>query len=231
MMKTVRSGLVLLLLGAGLPGAALLSAQTAAPAVAAVIRETIGRVEVKTPGAAEWQTAEPGQTLDQAALISTGLQSTVRIAIGNSTITVRPLTRLSLEELAAAQGGEQVRVHLRAGRIRAEVKPPPGGKVDFSVRSPTATASVRGTVFDFDGTRLTVEEGRVHLGGEAVTGTYVGTGHTSAADPERGKTSTALERVKEELAPALPVGVETVPGASAAPAGGGLSFEFAWTED
>jgi hypothetical protein len=221
-MKRVRIGLVLLMLGAG-----LLSAQT----VAAFIRETTGTVEIKAPGAAEWKAAEAGQALDQAALISTGFKSTARIAIGNSTILVRPLTRLSLEEIAATQNGEQVTLNLRAGRVRAEVKPPPGGSIDFSVRSPTSTASVRGTVFDFDGTRLSVEEGRVHLGGEAVTGAYVGTGHTTTVDPGSGKTASALERVKAELTPALPVGVEAVPGASAAPSGGGLSLEFAWTEE
>ena len=131
-------------------GAACLGAQTAR------IQQITGTVEVKTPGAAEWRAAEIGQTLDQASLISTGFKSTALVRIGGSALIVRPLTRLSLGEIAAAQNEERVTVDLRAGRIRADVKPPAGVKTSFTVRSPMATASVRGTVFDFDGILLRV---------------------------------------------------------------------------
>jgi hypothetical protein len=138
------------------------------------------------------------------------------------------LTRLSLEEIALKQNEEQVMLNLRAGRVRADVIPPPKGKVDFSIRSPTVTASVRGTVFDFDGTRLSVEEGRVRLSGESVTGAYIGAGHSTAVDTETGKTATVAEVLKEELSPALPAGVDTVPEAPAAPVSGGLGIGFEW---
>jgi hypothetical protein len=209
-------------------GAALLGAQTAPTAR---ILETSGTVEVKAPGAAEWEAAEAGQVLERASLISTGFRSTALIRIGNSDITVRPLTRLSLEEIAANQDGERVTLNLRAGRVRADVKPPAGGRTDFSVRAPTATASVRGTVFDFDGTRLRVEEGRVRLSGESVTGAYISAGHSTAVDPKSGKTAAVIERVKEELAPALPAGVDAVPAAPAAvPVSGSLGIGFEWEE-
>jgi hypothetical protein len=221
-MKKAGIGILLLM------SAALLEAQTAP---AAVIRETTGTVEVKGPGAAEWKAAKAGQELDKASLISTGFKSTALVRIGNSNITVRPLTRLSVEELAAGQKGEEVRLNLRAGRIRVDVKPPVGGTVNFSVRSPTATASVRGTVFDFDGIALTVEEGRVHLGGETVTGAYIGAGHSTTVDPEKGKTATVLEGVKEELTPPLPAGVDAAPDLSgAAGAYGNLDIGFDWPE-
>jgi hypothetical protein len=221
-MKGMMVGLLLLM------SAALLGAQTAP----AYIREVTGTVETKAPGAAEWIAAAAGQTLDRASLVSTGFNSTALIGIGNSTIMVRPLTRLSLEELAAAQGKEQVTLNLRAGRVRVDVEPPVDGTVDFSVRSPMATASVRGTVFEFDGTRLSVEEGRVHLGGAAVTGAYVGRGHSTVADPETGKTALAVERVKEEMAPALPAGADAALSRPAAPVpvSGGLGIGFGWNE-
>jgi hypothetical protein len=221
-----RAGIGFLLL---VSGAVFLGAQTA------VVREITGTVEIKAPGAAEWKAAVTGQTLERASLISTGFKSTALIMIGNSAVTVRPLTRLSLEEIVLNQNEEQVTLNLRAGRIRADVKPPVGGKTDFSVRSPIATASVRGTVFDFDGTLLRVEEGRVHLGGESITGVYIGKGHSTAADTESGKTASVIERVKEELSPALPVGIDTVPAAkeavpapAAAPVSGGLGIGFDW---
>jgi hypothetical protein len=220
-MKTVSIGLLMLM-----AGAVFLGAQTTSTAV---IREVAGTVEIKAPGASEWKAAVRGQTLDRAALISTGFRSTALIMVGNSAVTVRPLTRLSLDEIVLKQNGEQITLNLRAGRIRADVKPPVGGKTDFSVRSPTATASVRGTVFDFDGTLLRVEEGQVHLGGESVTSAYIGAGHSTSVDTETGKTATVIERVKEELAPALPAGVDVVPEApAAAPASAGLGIGFDW---
>jgi hypothetical protein len=203
--------------------AALLGAQTA------FVVETSGTVEIKAPGASEWKAAEAGQALDRAALFSTGFRSTALIRIGNSSVMVRPLTRLSLEEIIVRQGEERVTLGLRAGRVRADVKPPAGGRTDFSVRAPMVTASVRGTVFDFDGTRLAVEEGRVHLGGESVTGAYIGMGHSTAADTETGKTAAVIETIKEELSPALPAGVDAAPAAqAAAPVSGGLGIKLEW---
>jgi ferric-dicitrate binding protein FerR (iron transport regulator) len=187
-------------------------------------------VEVKGPGAAEWKAAEAGQTLEKDFLISTGFKSTALLTIGNSTVTVKPLTRLSLEEIVMKQHGEQVALNLRAGRVRAEVAAPAGGKTDFTVRSPVATASVRGTVFEFDGMRLSVEEGRVHLTGEGVTGAYIGKGHATTVDTETGKTATAAEAVKEDLVPASPAGLDTVPSGTTTtvPVNGGLGIGLEW---
>jgi hypothetical protein len=218
-----------------LVSAAFLGAQAAPQTVAAVIREVSGTVETKAPGAAEWKAAAAGQELDTASLISTGFRSTALVGIGNSTVTVHPLTRLSLEEIAEGQNGDTVTLNLRTGRIRADVKPPAGRAIDFSVRSPVATASVRGTVFEFDGLRLSVEEGRVHLGGQTVTGAYVGAGHSTAADPETGKTAAVIERVKEEMVPALPAGsgANTAPSgpAAAVPVSADLGIGFRWGEE
>jgi hypothetical protein len=213
-----KAGLGFLLLMAG---AALLAAQTAR------IREISGTVEIKRPGAPDWEAAKAGQALDTAALISTGFKSTALVDVGNSTVLVRPLTRLSLEELAGT--GERVALNLRAGRIRAEVKPPAGGKVDFTIRSPSVTASVRGTVFDFDGVRLRVEEGRVYLAGENAAGAYISTGHAVEA-AETGTVPAVITAVKETLAPAPPAGVDTVPVIiTPGPSRANLDLRFDWS--
>jgi hypothetical protein len=122
----------------------------------ALLREIRGTVEVKEPGATDWKPGQRGQTLERRTMISTGFKSGALIEIGNSTLNVQPLTRLSLEELAAADKNEQVNLSLRTGRIRANVKPPVGGSLEFTVKSPTATASVRGTVFELNGVELRV---------------------------------------------------------------------------
>jgi hypothetical protein len=181
---------------------------SAAFAQNAVLREFVGKVETKAPGSTAWVPAVTGQRLSNTTVISTGFKSTAAIVIGNSVIIVRPLTRLTLEELRQSAGTEQINLNLQTGRIRAEVSPPPGGKIDFRVRAPIATASVRGTSFEFDGTWLSVNEGRVRLTGGDGTSVYVSTGHQTATDPATGKTPGTLETIKEDLTPALPAGTE-----------------------
>jgi hypothetical protein len=213
-----KTGLVFLLL----LGAVLLGAEGAR------IEQVTGTVEVKTPGTSAWRAAQAGQVLDSASLISTGFKSTALVRIGNSVITVRALTRLSLEEIAAAQEEERVTVYLQTGRIRAEVKPPSGGKTDFTVRSPTVTASVRGTAFEFDGIRVEVAEGRVYLGGGGTAGVYVSEGHGVTA--ETGRAVTVIEAVKEELTPALPAGTDTEPAViRPGPSDANLDVLFDWS--
>ena len=126
----------------------------------AVLKRVVGTVEIRAPGKA-WTAAKAGAALTKDTAISTGFKSVAVVALGDSVLTIKPLTRLTLEEIARQEGSEQVKLYLLAGRVRAEVKPPSGGKTDFSVRSPTATASVRGTVFSFDGWNLDVSEGGV----------------------------------------------------------------------
>jgi hypothetical protein len=186
MMKKILVG-TLILLGA------LLYAQEA------YIREFSGTVEVKTPGASTWRAARTGERISKDTIISTGFKSTALIDLGNSTLIVRPLSRLSLEGLQNIQSNESVNLYLETGRVRAEVSPPASGKTDFSIRTPTVTASVRGTSFAFDGVNLNVDEGQVHFTGGDGIGVYVGAGHQSVSAPETGRTAGAAELFQAEL--------------------------------
>jgi hypothetical protein len=156
------------------------------------------------PGSAEWVPAGAGMTIEQATLVSTGFRSTAILALGNSTIVIQPLTRLSLEEIIERQGDEQVDVYLRTGRVRAEVRPPAGGKTDFNVRSPVATASVRGTIFDFDTVNLNVTEGRVEFTGATGSLAVVREGEASSVDEIRSSVSAPAEEKAAVLSPVLP---------------------------
>jgi hypothetical protein len=200
--------------------AAGIMAQTPEQEPQAVLRELSGRVEVMKPGSAEWIPAGAGMTIERAALVSTGFRSTAILALGNSTIVIQPLTRLSLEEIIERQGDEQVNVYLRIGRVRTEVRPPSGGKVDFTVRSPIATASVRGTVFDFDTVNISVTEGRVEFAGATGSLALVREGETSSVNEISSTVSIPAEEKAAALSPALPPGTETgpaVPGGGSAP--------------
>jgi hypothetical protein len=194
------------------------------------IREFSGTVEVQSPGSALWVRAQTGQKLSRETIISTGFKSTARVVVGNSILTVRPLTRLSLEELGSSQGNETVGLYLQTGRIRADVSPPMGGKTEFTVRSPSATASVRGTSFDFDGTNLRVDEGRVHVTGSDGTAVYVAAGQSVVMDSETGRVAGAAETARAELSPAIPPeAMESIPAPTTiVPASANLELGFKW---
>jgi hypothetical protein len=213
--------------------AALLSAGIAlwAQSPRAFIQEFQGTVEVKAPGSAAWEPAAQGRELTRDTQISTGFKSSALIKLGNSTLTVRPLTRLSLGEIQAAAAGERAEVQLRAGRVRADIAPPAGRAVDFVVRSPTATASVRGTIFEFDTLNLTVNEGTVRFSGADNTAVYVRAGETSSPDPVTGKTAVPVETAAAE-APPLPAGVEdmAIPAALVPSAAAELSVGADWLD-
>jgi len=128
------------------------------------IQELTGEVELKPAGTAVFSQASVGAVINLDTIISTGFRSTAIIAVGSSVITVRPLTRLTLTEIQSSAGTETINVNLQAGRLRVDVKPPAGTKANFTVQSPSATASVRGTSFDIDIMNTKVLEGKVAYG-------------------------------------------------------------------
>ncbi len=125
-----------------------------------VVKELTGKVEVKAPRGA-WTSALVGMTISQGTTISTGFNSTALIDLGNSVLNVRPLTRLTLEELIEREGTIQTDLFLRVGKVNAEVKSVAGVKQDFKLRSPISTAAVRGTNFGFTGFDIVVYDGKV----------------------------------------------------------------------
>jgi len=148
----------------------------------AVIKEFTGTVELKQNGSSNWTPARAGVEIQKSTIVSTGFRSTAILTIGNSTLTVHPLTRLSLEELINQNQTETVDLKLNTGRVRVEVAPPSGGRTSFNVQSPSATASVRGTSFTMDPNSIQVQTGAVGYSsydGSAVT---VSAGNESYVD-------------------------------------------------
>jgi hypothetical protein len=214
-----------------LPAASSLWAQ----AQTAVLKDFSGKVEVMAPGGA-WKPAVRGMSLAKNSAISTGFKSLAVLSLGSSTLTVKPLTKLTLEELVKAEGGEVVKLFLNTGRVSAQVSAPTGGGTDFSVKSPTATASVRGTWFDFDGANLLVNEGTVVFFGSSGQAVAVSTGGSSSLGSD-GAPLTALESAYDELKPLLPPGMDASSFASlssvsgdflAALAAAGVTITVSW---
>ena len=110
------------------------------------IVETIGKVEVQKAG--EWVPAKAGDVLAAGSVISTGFKSEAVLSIGNSTIKVKALTRLTVEQLYENNGNHASSVYLDVGSISADIKAAEDKRVGFTVKNPSATASVRGTEGD-----------------------------------------------------------------------------------
>ena len=212
---------------------ALLLAAMAAGAFAqnAVIREMTGEVELKPAGASSFIPAQAGSEVAKDTVVSTGFRSTAIIAAGSSVITVRPLTRLTLAEIQAASGAENINMNLQSGRVKVEVKPPAGARANFSVQSPSSTASVRGTSFEFDTRSLKVTEGTVSFIGSRGMSMAVSAGGESRVGTE-GKAADPVKVAEASLRPPPPVGAGLDSGSgsggttAAAPTDGDIDFEL-----
>ena len=178
----------------------LLCAGSVFAQVSGVITELSGTVELKPAGAADFAAAKAGDSVARDTVVSTGFKSSALITVGSAALTVRPLTRLSLAEISASAGSETLNVSLQTGRVRVDLNPPAGAQASMSVRSPVATASVRGTNFEFDTQSLKVLEGTVAFQGSSGGEMMVGAGASSEI-LDNGRAADPIETGMAELMP------------------------------
>ena len=178
--------------------------------------EVNGKVEYQT-GSDTWKPARPGDKVGKGVVISTGFKSTAVLMIGKSSISIKPLTRMTLEDIVKTEGGTQSQLFLLAGRVKADIPPQPGQTTEFKVKSPTATASVRGTGFEFDGVNLIVEHGTVQLMTATGQTRMVGAGEFSyvarggvVAPPSAVVVSSGLDSVVELVVQSVAESLSTV---------------------
>lgn len=124
----------------------LLLAAVSAFALNAKVLDVVGKVEVQEAGG--WVAVAPGTVLGPGAVLSTGFNSEAVIKIDETTITVKALTRLTVEKLYEQEGNKASSFYLDAGALAADVKSAENKKVSFQVKTPAVTASVRGTSGD-----------------------------------------------------------------------------------
>ncbi len=192
---------------------ALVVATGAVAQQTAVFEDVSGKVEVRPPGGA-WQTAQEGEQIALDATVSTGFGSEATLALGRSTVVMKALSRMSVEELAEREGVSQTSTRVNVGRVSARVRSAEGVRTNFRIRGPISTASVRGTGFDFDTFMLLVTENEVELtnlleqrrtvleGQSASTG-----GYDYPENPERGLISrTTTDTTPGAVSTGLPQG-------------------------
>ncbi len=138
-----------------------------------------GKVEQRRPGGA-WVAVKKGDAVAKGAVVSVGFKSSAVVKTADATITVKALTRLTIEDIVKTAGGTKTELYLSSGRVRTEVTPAAGEKAEFKVKSPTSTASVRGTGFEFDGVNLVVDHGSVNLSTAAGRSRRVGAGRATS---------------------------------------------------
>ena len=118
-----------------------------------------GKVEAQD-ASGTWKAARAGDPITAGTMISTGFKSEATVKLGASILTVKPLTRMTLTQLVEKEDTVNTDVYLEVGNVKAEVNSLNTKKNGFTVKSPVATASVRGTVFEI-GDNLVVIEGNV----------------------------------------------------------------------
>lgn len=119
-----------------------------------------GKVEYQDAKGA-WQPMKAGDPVVAGTMISTGFKSDATVKLGASILTVKPLTRLTLSQLVEKEDTVNTELYLEVGNVKAEVNSLNNKKNGFSVKSPVATASVRGTVFEVGVEEIVVLEGTV----------------------------------------------------------------------
>lgn len=110
-----------------------------------------------------WVPLNVGDLLDPGTIISTGFKSTAVLKIGESRFTVAPLSRITISKLQESDSTTETEMNLSAGKLKIDVKASPGKTAAFTVKSPVATASIRGTSGDFYYSGILVAETGVWL--------------------------------------------------------------------
>ncbi len=114
-------------------------------AESATVSYVRGKVEVCRNDV--WVPLKMGDTINPSEMISTGFQSEVKIKYNNSLMALGALTRITLDDLKTSGEKESVQLYLNTGSVRSRVTHTDNKKVSYTVKSPVAVASVRGTEF------------------------------------------------------------------------------------
>ena len=155
--------------------------------------EVSGKVEVQRDN--KWVAVAKGDILPAGSVISTGFKSEAVLSFYETVIKVKALTRLTIEQLFEKDGNKASSVYLDTGSISADVKPAENKRVGFSVKTPAATASVRGTSGDVysDGT-VYCTSGRWVLTGPEEKLVFVESTESNKEEGEQEQSDTTQEQ-------------------------------------
>ena len=166
----------------------------------ATVKSLTGKVEIQESGASEWKTAVQGQKIEPGTIISTGFNSNAVLNLGSSEIFIKPLTRISINELMETGSVVKTDLNLKLGKVTADVKTTEGLKNDFTLRTPVSTAAVRGTNFTAGVNSLQVSQGKVAYSNNAGQTRTVSAGSSSSVGTVGSSAATTPESAGEAAA-------------------------------
>jgi hypothetical protein len=125
----------------------LLAGEVSAQNVTARLTGVSGDVSVR-PSGGSFADASDGESLQAADDIATGPDGRATLTFSDgTTVTLEASTQCNIASLARQRGDVRVRVNLKIGQVEAKISKSETATPSFSVRTPNATASVRGTEF------------------------------------------------------------------------------------
>lgn len=129
-------------------------------ALEAKVISVTGKVEIRE--GRKWIPLAKGESVEKGAVISTGYKSEAVLQVKGASFTLGAMTRVTVEDLVSSSTKDTTQLYIDSGSISADVNQNDGKRVGFKVRSPVATASVRGTSFKMNASgKLIVTKGLV----------------------------------------------------------------------
>lgn len=127
----------------------VVSAAAQAAAVKATLKGLKGDVSVRVTATADWKPAAEGAMLPESAAVKTGADSeaTLLWADGHAA-KVAAMSIVKIEASDRAGSVSKTQLSMEKGRVTARVAKLQTGDSVFNIKTPVATAGVRGTAFD-----------------------------------------------------------------------------------
>jgi len=124
-------------------GAPAPAAQPAQP-VTATVKTVEGTVESRAAGGQPWTPVNVGQALAEGTDLRTGFRARCVLEMPQSVVQIDPLTVIRIGELKREGNTLRTRIYLKQGNTESAVDRG-GANNEFSVETPSASLSVRGT--------------------------------------------------------------------------------------
>ena len=118
---------------------------TTTPTRTATVGKIEGEVEFKPAGGTAFVKLSPGTVLKDGDQVSTGDDSSVTLTFGHGSLIVTRLTQLRIDKFTDAANIQKTQLFMRAGSVKANVRHTNATRSDFSVVTPTCSASIRGS--------------------------------------------------------------------------------------
>lgn len=118
---------------------------TTAPSIAGVITVLSGDVEYRAKGSSGFVTATLGTVVHEGDFVSTSFDSSITLKFPYGQVKAGQTTQLRVDEFLSQANLSKTQLFVKIGSVQAKVKHTAAIRSDFSVLTPTANSSIRGS--------------------------------------------------------------------------------------